>query len=528
MHLTFADSRLENVLINDTEKGIRIDSLTVKMSHVELANTKSTGVVISAPYAQFDFGGSVIRDSLLDGVQIQALGSRGVANVTVLNSGNNGIHIQSKFGLVQVASVNVSRSSSVGINIRYKYDSLVSQSVIVLNSIVENHDIEDGIRITTQSNLGPSFVNVRGNTLKNNTAGSVSVEVIAPQRLQNSLNEDRSVLIVDNLFEHSGPVAVLAVNNVSVGIENNEFMSGGVQSDCLLLVRTEISEPQSSTKEWRTVRVDGNLFNSVSGKCVVELRSSPVETFSGEFTNNNITQCYSSFATVQLNSGKYRLNYNNFHNLASSLEANVTAERPSDSSVVSINAENNWWGTTVLSEIHARVFDRQDDPDVYSLDVEPFRGHMIFDCSEVDNCSGRGDCIGQNTCGCFSGWRGLGCEYYECTDVNMCEGHGDCVGPNQCDCFSGWYGTTCDTPICSGVNNCSSQGTCISPNSCRCDSGFQGADCSDVVPPTSASNQSITTPSQNPVTKGTISYCERAVFNPVLILTSCFFLLFLK
>ncbi|XP_064597702.1 uncharacterized protein LOC135464136 [Liolophura sinensis] len=519
-------SRLQNVMINDTEHGLRIDSLKVHMSEVELSNTKSTGVVITAPYAQFDFGGSVIRDSLYDGVQIQSLGSRGVANVTVLNSGNNGIHIQSKFGLVKVVHVNISSSSSAGINIKYSYDHLVSQSVIVENSIVENHHNDDGLKIKTQSNLGPSFVNVRGNTMKNNTVGSLSVEVIAPQRLQRPLNENRSVSIVDNVFEHGGPVAVWAVNNVSVEVENNEFKAGGDQSDCLLLVRAELSETQASTDKWRKVHVDGNIFNSVSGECVVELRSSPSEIFSGEFTHNNITQSYSSLATVRIKSGKYRLNDNNFDNPRSRLEAYVEVEHPGGSLVGSINAENNWWGTTVLSEIYARVYDREEDPDVYSLDVQPFQGHMIFDCSKVNSCSGRGDCIGQNTCGCHSGWAGPKCGEYDCADVSMCQGHGDCSGPNKCDCFSGWFGTTCETPICSSVNNCSSQGTCISPNSCRCDSGFQGANCTDVVPPTTISDQSV--PSQNPTTGDSISKCERAVFNPVLILASCLLLIFLK
>ncbi|XP_064594760.1 uncharacterized protein LOC135461545 [Liolophura sinensis] len=513
-------------MINDTEQGLRIDSLKVHMSEVELFNTKSTGVVITAPYAQFDFGGSVIRDSLYDGVQIQSLGSRGVANVSVLNSGNNGIHIQSKFGLVKVVHVNISSSSSAGINIKYSYDHLVSQSVIVENSIVENHHNDDGLKIKTQSNLGPSFVNVRGNTMKNNTVGSLSVEVIAPQRLQRPLNENRSVSIVDNVFEHGGPVAVWAVNNVSVEVENNEFKAGGDQSDCLLLVRAELSETQASTDKWRKVHVDGNIFNSVSGECVVELRSSPSEIFSGEFTHNNITQSYSSLATVRIKSGKYRLNDNNFDNPRSRLEAYVEVEHPGGSLVGSINAENNWWGTTVLSEIYARVYDREEDPDVYSLDVQPFQGHMIFDCSKVNSCSGRGDCIGQNTCGCHSGWAGPKCGEYDCADVSMCQGHGDCSGPNKCDCFSGWFGTTCETPICSSVNNCSSQGTCISPNSCRCDSGFQGANCTDVVPPTTISDQSV--PSQNPTTGDSISKCERAVFNPVLILASCLLLIFLK
>lgn len=475
--LLFPVSRLENVLINDTEQGIRIDSLQVHMSHVEISNTKGTGVEISAPHAKFDFGGSVIRNSLLDGIQIQSMGSTGVANVTVLKSAGHGINIRSSIGLVQVANVNVSSGSARGINIMFSYDAMVSQSAIVENSIVENHHMGDGIQITTQSNLGPSSIDVRGNVMSNNTFGSVNIFVSAPRPLQNLYNDDRAVSIVGNIFDHSGFVTVRATNNVSIEVEKNEFKSGGDIYGCLMLISTELSQAQTDTIAWREVRVGGNTFNSVSGKCVVELKSSEAEIFSGEFLNNTLIQCLSSDASLLLSSSMYNLTDNAFNNPNTSIEVKVN---PMSSSLRSeIHAQNNWWGTTDLSEISARVHDQADDPSLLRLIVQPFRNGAVFDCSGVNSCNNNGGCINKDTCSCYSGWTGTECNQVDCSAVNFCSQQGDCVGANKCDCHIGWYGAACDMAVCAAVNNCSSQGTCVNPDVCECDAGFRGPDCSE-------------------------------------------------
>ena len=55
-----------------------------------------------------------------------------------------------------------------------------------------------------------------------------------------------------------------------------------------------------------------------------------------------------------------------------------------------------------------------------------------------NSCFGNGICMGIS-CLCNTGWSGKDCSVYDCKDVNNCSGFGECVGPNQCKCRGGWH-----------------------------------------------------------------------------------------
>ncbi len=112
------------------------------------------------------------------------------------------------------------------------------------------------------------------------------------------------------------------------------------------------------------------------------------------------------------------------------------------------------------------------------------------DCSLLDDCSGHGSCIADNTCSCDSGWEGdPSCSTATCSDLNSCSGHGSCdSGSDTCSCDLGWDGDpSCSTATCSDLNSCSGHGSCDSgSDTCSCDSGWEGdpscstATCSDL------------------------------------------------
>ena len=61
----------------------------------------------------------------------------------------------------------------------------------------------------------------------------------------------------------------------------------------------------------------------------------------------------------------------------------------------------------------------------------------IGDCP--NSCSQNGQCNKKSrTCVCYKGWTGSDCSDFDCTEVNDCSGYGTCVGPNQCRCRVGW------------------------------------------------------------------------------------------
>ncbi len=70
-----------------------------------------------------------------------------------------------------------------------------------------------------------------------------------------------------------------------------------------------------------------------------------------------------------------------------------------------------------------------------------------------NSCFHHGACIGRK-CVCYEGWNGNDCSQYHCSDVNDCFGRGECVGPNQCRCKAGWTGRACSKSYCPRHDNC--------------------------------------------------------------------------
>lgn len=84
-------------------------------------------------------------------------------------------------------------------------------------------------------------------------------------------------------------------------------------------------------------------------------------------------------------------------------------------------------------------------------------------CEQVNNCSSKGICLGENICFCDPEWSGADCSIPLCPDRN-CEkmGHGFCVSPNQCQCDDEWFGIECELgPEQKGVDNLSKESSGI-------------------------------------------------------------------
>jgi hypothetical protein len=68
------------------------------------------------------------------------------------------------------------------------------------------------------------------------------------------------------------------------------------------------------------------------------------------------------------------------------------------------------------------------------------------------------------------------------TDLNVCSGHGNCTAPETCNCETKYGGTNCQTPKCFGILStsssvCESSGTCTAPNTCECEEANSGEQC---------------------------------------------------
>lgn len=76
-----------------------------------------------------------------------------------------------------------------------------------------------------------------------------------------------------------------------------------------------------------------------------------------------------------------------------------------------------------------RIVDLAIDMGAYEVQLPP-------NCDAINNCSGNGECVKDDTCVCNAGWFGVDCSSFQC--FGDCFGNGTCVAPDTCVCFEGY------------------------------------------------------------------------------------------
>jgi hypothetical protein len=74
-----------------------------------------------------------------------------------------------------------------------------------------------------------------------------------------------------------------------------------------------------------------------------------------------------------------------------------------------VTATNNWWGTTDEATIGSKMWDNKINPNLAHIIYTPYLLEGYFDCSDLNNCSGNGECYRPHQCKCNSGWTGAEC-----------------------------------------------------------------------------------------------------------------------
>eukprot|EP01080_Neovahlkampfia_damariscottae_P001580 gene1580-12705_t len=106
-------------------------------------------------------------------------------------------------------------------------------------------------------------------------------------------------------------------------------------------------------------------------------------------------------------------------------------------------------------------------------------------------CSaGKGKCIDQDKCECYTGYSGAQCQNeIQCFGISnfdrntVCSGQGECIAENICKCNStNYFGEDCSLFNCQQIlknesNVCSGNGQCTSPNICSCNTEYEGIQC---------------------------------------------------
>ncbi|KAL5014473.1 hypothetical protein ScPMuIL_008743 [Solemya velum] len=328
-----------------------------------------------------------------------------------------------------------------------------------------------GLRIETANTIHPASMSVEENEFLGNQQGSLYLDC-GTYHHNNDIEPTHSLSVSSNKLIESGPVYIKTWDNVQLALTDNTFIGGhGSTAMCYLDVNIRTSRAYTE----KTVQLLANKFHDIEAEKLLCF-SADDYSFSGLISYNQFFNNKANTAVISLHSAFCNLSYNLFDK-----PTNWVLEVIEEGDGM-IDARNNWWGTTDTKAVGDRILDKRKNTALMRVDFEPFLTDSSFDCSDVNNCSGHGDCVRPNGCRCNSGWKGDKCLIFDCSDVSQCSGNGICVGPNRCTCEDGWEGDRCDIATCYSVNNCSQHGFCVSPEKCTCYRQFAGPDCSVCAP----------------------------------------------
>lgn len=118
--------------------------------------------------------------------------------------------------------------------------------------------------------------------------------------------------------------------------------------------------------------VTHNSFSQLAQGIVIEGDSSPI------IGNNVITQCYNGLVFHHYGSGLPKIHENNIYK---NKYSNV---RQGEGGTGPIDAATNWWGTTDVQEIEARIHDYLDDPGLGRVSYQPISTNEIRSAGPQD------------------------------------------------------------------------------------------------------------------------------------------------
>lgn len=117
--------------------------------------------------------------------------------------------------------------------------------------------------------------------------------------------------------------------------------------------------------------VTNNIFSKVPVGIAVGGDSSLI------ITHNIFTDNYVGIIFHHYSSGTPEVHENNIYN---NKDGNIRFDHWS----ASVNASNNWWGTTDISEIEAKIHDYNDDPSLGTVNYQPIEAFEIADAGPQD------------------------------------------------------------------------------------------------------------------------------------------------
>ncbi|XP_048249484.1 uncharacterized protein LOC124117058 [Haliotis rufescens] len=457
-------SYLKSVSILDSQRGIVVQTPTVRLSNCHINNTESAGIMIQTDSIDIDLNGTVVEHGRSTGIWVKVSKRFRLRNGTTQHNQGSGIILSGNMSSTTVENMNIINNTLHGLETQLNRLKDATMLEIKHNKFVDHVWEGSGLKLNKSLQLNTMVV-LEQNTFSNN-GKSMDVRLHSDSDIYNN----NRCIIRGNIFKLTGPVSMYSEYDTSVFIEDNTFKNSFGGDKCFFAVDIHNTRNGGRTQN---ISLSTNSFQNITGQCVVYVKSTKSQ-FNGTLTYNQIFNSPTSEATVMLNSKNVSLHYNTFDNPGADYELKILLTGEEE-----INAEQNWWGSADPAIVRERILDKDLDQRLLRVDFLPILTEN-FDCSGVKNCSDKGECVRPNGCRCDAGWAGVDCSDFDCSGVGNCNGNGFCIGPNMCDCTLGWEGLSCVLATCHEVNDCGGdeRGYCVLPEKCTCFPQYSGADCS--------------------------------------------------
>ncbi|XP_046573868.1 uncharacterized protein LOC124281912 isoform X2 [Haliotis rubra] len=467
---TYTFSYLEKVSIQDSITGLVVETPTVRLSNCHINNTEKVGLTIQTDTIDIDLNGTVVEHGQSTGILTKVTKRFRLWNGTTQHNHGSGIVLFGTAAPTTVEKMNIINNTLHGLETQL--NTQINKGVLHIknNKFMDHGRGGSGLQLHYKS-VSNTQVYVEQNSFINNV-NSMDARVGGAYYYYYSQNRG---VIRANIFESTGQISVYSVYLASLYIEDNSFKNSFGGDKCFL--NMEVDDTRGGDKV-QDISLSTNSFQNITGRCVVYVKSTKYK-FNGTLTYNQIFSSPTDEGTVLLDSKNVSLYYNTFDNPRADYELKIllTGEEQ-------INAEHNWWGSADPAIAGQRILHKDLDQRLLKVDYLPLLTDQNFDCSELQNCSDKGECVRPNGCRCDDGWAGVDCSDVDCSGVCNCNGNGLCKGPNQCDCYMGWEGPSCVIATCHAVNDCggNERGYCVLPERCACFPQYGGTDCSKCAP----------------------------------------------
>lgn len=229
-----------------------------------------------------DFEKSTFEYCNENGISLVGDGETTVMHADIKMS-KTGIGLKTNSGSVNIRSVNISDVTQA-VSVIYS-DRREAGNITIENCIFKQ--CAKGLSILSQNFYGHNSIKVSRSKFTNVATASLNLLLPSYYFFTSNINANRTVDISLNTFRNSCGVVLNTWNNVNLTVHDNIFLDADCsrESECFLYAYANGNALHKGT---RNFDISTNLFQNLSGECVILLKDNNVSDLHGAFVYNQM------------------------------------------------------------------------------------------------------------------------------------------------------------------------------------------------------------------------------------------------